>query len=260
MIVDWSKYKRFFTFGCSFTSYMWPSWADIISKEMPNAEFYNFGTPGSGNQLISHKLTEVNRRYEFTDTDLVMVMFSTYCREDRWIERENGWVTKGNVFSNPFYPDDWVKKYSDERGYLIRDAGILDLTVNYLDNLPCTTYYMLSVPFVTNADCCGTTSKAPSDICKVYEKTFNKFKPSMYELELMRNWRLDYDGFEDGHPATIRYYNYLEKLGFNLSEKTKKFAEESTEILKTIKNRNVVPLYFPEQNNTENNTYSKILF
>ena len=34
MIFDWTKYKRFFTFGCSFTCYMWPTWADIISKEM----------------------------------------------------------------------------------------------------------------------------------------------------------------------------------------------------------------------------------
>ena len=28
---------RLFTFGCSFTQYMWPTWADILSK---NFNFY----------------------------------------------------------------------------------------------------------------------------------------------------------------------------------------------------------------------------
>jgi hypothetical protein len=32
---------------------MWPTWADVASKEMPNAEFFNLGVSGSGNLLIS---------------------------------------------------------------------------------------------------------------------------------------------------------------------------------------------------------------
>jgi hypothetical protein len=45
MNIDFFKYKRFFAFGCSFTKYHCPSWSDLISKEMPNAEYVNFGLP-----------------------------------------------------------------------------------------------------------------------------------------------------------------------------------------------------------------------
>jgi hypothetical protein len=261
MIVDWKKYKRFFAFGCSFTGYMWPTWADIISKEMPDTKFYNFGLSGAGNPLISYRLAEANNRFKFTDTDLVMVMFTTYCREDRWVEHENGWVTKGNVYNNPFYPDDFIKKYADERGYLIRDAAVIDMAVKYLEYIPATTYSMLSVPFVTNADSMNHTSKAPGDIREIYKDTFSKFKPSIFELELRSNWSsLEHDyPFDDGHPAPNRYYNYLEKLGFNLTDKSKQYALEVSNILKTVKSRNTVPLYFPEQDNNISESL-KLLF
>ena len=248
MIVEWSKYKRFFSFGCSFTAYMWPTWADIISKEVPNAEFYNCGKSGCGNQYISYKIAEFNNKFKFCATDLIMVMFSTYCREDRFTT-EKGWICGGNIFNNVMYPDSWVREFADERGYLIRDAAIIDMTMKYLENIPATHYAMLSVPFVTNADSCDSTSVSPDDIKAVYENTFNKFKPSMFELELRDSWKeleLDYQ-FKDGHPSSIRYFNYLKKLGFNLSESTEKYAKESSELLATIPNRKAVPLYFLDQ-------------
>ena len=150
MNIDLTKYKRFFAFGCSFTCYLWPTWADIVSKEMPQAKFYNLGKQGAGNLCISSKVAEANNRFKFTDTDLVMVMFSSYTREDRWVESE--WVTHGNVFVNDVYPKDWVRKFADERGYLIRDASLIDLTTGYLKSLSCDSFTMLSVPFTTNSD------------------------------------------------------------------------------------------------------------
>lgn len=246
MKFDWSKYKRFFAFGCSFTSYMWPTWADVVSKEMPDAEFFNLGKSGSGNMLISLRLSEANNRFKFTDTDLIMVMFTTYAREDRWVEDQ--WLTPGNIYNNDIYPKEWVKKFADERGYLIRDAGLIDMSMNYLDSLPCDNYCMLSVPFIEGSDACDSTfTKVHEDIIDIYTNTFSRLPSSMYELELRRNWKTDYTGFEDGHPSTIKYYNYLEKLGFNLSEKSKQFAEESTETLKTITTRKIIPWHFTEQ-------------
>lgn len=245
MIIEWSKYKRFFTFGCSFTSYMWPTWANIVAKEMPQAEFYNFGKSGSGNPLISYRIAEVNNKFKFTDTDLVMVMFTTYCREDRWTT-EKGWIAGGNIFNNQYYPESWVREFADEKGYLIRDAAIIDMTVKYLENCPCTHFCMLSVPFVTGAESPNSTSEVPNDIRNIYQDTFNNFKPSFHDLIIKADWsELEYDyPFKDGHPSSIRYYNYLDKIGFNLTEKSKIYAEESSALLKTIPNRSAVPLYF----------------
>ena len=269
-MIYWSKYKRFFTFGCSFTNYMWPSWADIISKEMPDAEFYNFGLSGAGNTLISYRIAEANNRFKFTDTDLVMVMFTTYCREDRWIDEEQasklpnqgcGWLSGGNIFNNKFYPDSWVRDFANERGYMIRDAAVIDMTMKYLDSIPSTTYGMLSVPFATGSDSPRTDSTVTQDIYNIYQDTFSRFKPSFNESIIKANWKvLEHDyPFNDGHPAPYRYYDYLSYLGFNLSEKSKTYAQETSALLKSIPVRNIVPVYFPEQDANINKA-RKLLF
>lgn len=250
MIFEWSKYKRFFTFGCSFTGYMWPTWADVVSKEMPDTEFYNFGLSGAGNTLISYRIAEANNRYKFNDTDLVMVMFTSYCREDRWTTKE-GWITVGNVFNNHRYKDEWLREFADEKGYLIRDAAVIDVTTTYLNTLPCDKFCMLSVPFVTGADSSDSSSQSPDEIRSIYESTFNNFKPSMHELEIRQHWKeLEHDyKFSDGHPSPKRYYSYLKKLGFNLTEKSETYALDASKTLSEIEVRNIVPVYFPEQDN-----------
>jgi len=239
------KYKRFFAFGCSFTSFMWPTWADVISKEMPNADFFNLGKSGSGNLLVSLRIAEANARFKFTEDDLVMVMFTTYTREDRWVE--STWLTPGNIYNNDVYPKNWVKEFADERGYMIRDAALIDMSMKYLEMLPCDSFSMLSVPFSTGSnECDSPETVVPTDIIKLYSETFDKFKPSMYELEL-KNWDVDYKGFSDGHPSPIRYFSYMKKLGFNLSVNTEKYALDATETLKNITNRNIIPFIFTDQ-------------
>ena len=48
-IPNWEKYKRVFAFGCSFTHYSYPTWANLIAYQNTDAEFYNFGKAGMGN-------------------------------------------------------------------------------------------------------------------------------------------------------------------------------------------------------------------
>jgi hypothetical protein len=211
---------------------------------MPQAKFYNLGKTGAGNLCISSKVAEANNRFKFTDTDLVMVMFSSYTREDRWVANE--WLTRGNVYVNNVYSSDWVRKFADERGYLIRDASLIDLTNRYLKSLACDSFTMLSVPLTTNSDSPSHESIAPNDILEVYADTFNSMNPSFFELEL-DGWDTDYKKFEDGHPSTIKYYNYLEKIGFKFSESTKQYALDSTQILIEEDSRALVQTRFPDQ-------------
>jgi len=47
---------RLFTFGCSYTAYTWPTWADFVGTKF---DFYqNWGRLGSGNTIIASKLYE----------------------------------------------------------------------------------------------------------------------------------------------------------------------------------------------------------
>jgi hypothetical protein len=231
---------------------MWPTWADVVSQEMPNAEFFNLGKSGAGNLLISSRIAEANNRFKFTDTDLVMVMFSTYCREDRWVDQGlhpfNGWVSCGNIYNNDIYPKDWVKKFADEKGYMIRDASLIDMSTKYLEALPCTSVSMLSVPFKIGADSCDSGLKNPESILSVYNDTFNKFKPSMYE-SVLRGWKTNYK-FSDGHPSTAKYFNYLENIGFKLSVTTKEYADNATRILQESESRDILSFMFPAQNDS----------
>jgi hypothetical protein len=244
MNIDFTKYKRFFAFGCSYTSYIWPTWADLISKEMPQAEFFNLGKSGAGNLCISSRVAEANNRFKFTDTDLVMIMFSSYTREDRWVD--HGWLARGSVYVNDVYSSDWVRKFADERGYMIRDASLIDLTTRYIKSLPCDSFTMLSVPFKTNADSPNCDSAGPDDILEVYSETFNNMRPSLHELEIAGSLQ-DYRKFVDGHPSTIKYYNYLEKIGITLSKSTKQYALDATQILLEEESRALVVTRFPEQ-------------
>ncbi len=40
---------RLITFGCSFTDYSWPTWADIIARDL-DCEYENWAIGGGGNQ------------------------------------------------------------------------------------------------------------------------------------------------------------------------------------------------------------------
>ena len=121
--------KRFFAFGCSFTQYSWITWADIISLKLSNEgyECYNFGNSGTGNQAIHSSLVTANSIYNFTDDDIIMVMWSSWNREDRYTTRKeyvnqffgaipNGltgtWVKDGNILSGgEFYDVEFIGKY-----------------------------------------------------------------------------------------------------------------------------------------------------
>lgn len=43
--------KRFFAFGCSYTSYHWPTWADYVGMSPEFDEAYNFGMAGGASRF-----------------------------------------------------------------------------------------------------------------------------------------------------------------------------------------------------------------
>jgi hypothetical protein len=230
MNIDLTKYKRLFTFGCSFTNYRFPTWAHILSKSMhEGCEFHNLGRGSGGNLFIANRITEANKKFKFNEDDLVVVMWSTLCREDRFVN--DNWLLAGNIFTQGYYPDSFVKEFSDPVGYLIRDLSLIELSKTYLDALPCDNYLMLSVPF--NHQVYVETEKT-TEIMSTYTDLIESFPPSLFDLEMNNKWTDDvsYIGNEnviqiDYHPTPINYYNYLTKLGFELNEVAKQYAIDS---------------------------------
>ena len=86
--INFSKYKRFFAFGCSFTDYKWPMWPEILSHSVPN--YYNFGCAGSDNRLIYLRILEADCLYNFNEEDLIIVMWTNPWR-DTFFDTEVNW-------------------------------------------------------------------------------------------------------------------------------------------------------------------------
>lgn len=234
--VDLSKFTRLITFGCSFTDYRYPTWADIMARAMPQAEFINLGKGGAGNLYISNRVAKANRELTFTETDLIMIMWSTHCREDRFVNKR--WLSPGNIYTQGEYPESFVKQFCDPLGYLIRDLSLIDLTNVYLDNLPCTHIGMLSVPFEYQQDLKNETT---TEVLETYKEVIDYFPPSMFESEMNYNWTTNvvYEfndkPMPDYHPTPLNYYNYLKSLGLELKDKALEYAAQSDMLLRTMK-------------------------
>jgi len=251
MVKDLKKYKRLFAFGCSFTNNIYPSYADVLAAECINAEFYNLGKSGGGNNLIAYRFAEANRRYNFTKDDLVVIMYTTFCREDRWVEHK--WATYGNVFNNHFYDDTFLKKYADPNGYLIQNGAIISLLDSYIekcdaDCIQLTAWDFLSTEYLEMYDqqyvdrvygLYGSLwSKLPTPYFRFVFPKIPKHvddERSVY-LEKGAIYKL-HDGtlFGDAHPNSVQGYIYLESLGFPLTSISYDYAYKQREILQKCK-------------------------
>jgi hypothetical protein len=248
MVTDFNKFKRLFVFGCSYTNYKWPTWAHVLNSEIDGCEFYNFGKTGAGNLFISLRIAEANKRYKFNEHDLVGVMWTSFTREDRWIDGK--WVTPGNIYNQSLYSTDWVKDFSDPNFYLIRDYALMDMTKTYLQSLPCTSLIMTSWPIdlLENNDIKGSFSE------KILYKTKEIYYDNILELPLdLRTWQvrqynlnmnspqfylyghsytINGNLIKDGHPNTQSYHEYLEFLGLPLTDKSKQYVDVTMKKMK----------------------------
>jgi hypothetical protein len=76
--------QRFFSFGCSFTNYFYPTWADFIGINYTN--YYNLGCPGLSNATMRDRFTEVDNLFKFNSNDLVIVALSGLGRYNFLVE------------------------------------------------------------------------------------------------------------------------------------------------------------------------------
>lgn len=240
MIKDFKKYKRLFAFGCSFTSYIYPTWVDILSKSMnPDIEFYNLGKSGGGNMFISARIVEANNKFKFNENDLIVVMWSTFCRID-FYKTERGWITPGNIYSQNELSEKVVKELEDFNYFLIRDFALIELATSYLENLPCDSIKLMSVPF----DYESSMNFVKEDdlhyaIKNRYSELIAKYPKNMFEF-FDRHWfqtiRYLDDGQEnkdwtDYHPSPADYLRYLQFLNLPLDQKSIDYTNEAMNFL-----------------------------
>ena len=72
--------KRLFAFGCSFTNYAWPSYADFLGYAFDKYE--NWGFPGFGNRAIAERVAECHAKNSLCKEDTVLVQWTSHTRND----------------------------------------------------------------------------------------------------------------------------------------------------------------------------------
>lgn len=105
--------SRLFTFGCSYTNWPWPTWADILAHEL-KIPHENWALPGIGNISIANRMLECDLKNNFTDDDFILVVWSSWTREDRFKVKKAfapyGWNCLGDVhysYDKDFIDNHW---------------------------------------------------------------------------------------------------------------------------------------------------------
>lgn len=195
--------SRLFAFGCSYTSYSWPTWANLLSFEYD--EFYNWGLAGLGNRAIAERVAEANVRYKFTREDTIIVQWSSHIRNDWWHqtslpERHAGWKTAGSIFNYinaSLYDEKWIKTFFFEPAYLMHTLNHISLTQEFLNSIGCK-WYMTSIGDIRNMGTDLRDGVGYGEKPNVNSKTVEDFKNyawenipelTMYESQIWKKYK-----------------------------------------------------------------------
>lgn len=158
--------SRLFVFGCSFTRFLWHSYADLFAQNYnlamnrefniltPHAYDYyqNWAYPGLGNRAIAERLVECHIKNNINSDDLVIVQWSGHLRNDyasfRKMPMSNRiiWKTEGSIFGEDniaLYGEEYIKKFVDEKAYFLSTLHYICMIQNLLENIGCK-WLMLS--------------------------------------------------------------------------------------------------------------------
>jgi len=232
--------SRLYTLGCSFTQYWrWPTWADALGREFEH--FENWGLCGAGNSYILWSLTECNQRNKLGPDDEVWIMWTNTSREDRYVDGR--WLEGGNIYwsAGSTMPAEYVKKFADERGYLIRDLANITAAKHLLDHWGCKYRFLSMVPMTLTNESTGhgnnpaQPNAETQDVLNFYKDTLDIIGPSVQETIFGGSWWTSRPGIPDNfdssqrdfHPTPEEHVEYFELVApGRLREETKEWMTE----------------------------------
>ena len=179
--------KRLFAFGCSFTGYGCPTWADIIGQSFDYYE--NWGKSGIGNYLISSRVVECDSVNKITKDDVVMVMFTSIPRIDFY---NGNWCMNGNIYnshSKP-YEDEWRNNnWSFTQGFYNTWIAIKQ-TKTFLESIGCEYKFMRAF-----------------DISPSLGHEINDFEFGMHEEKFFDAYTKEIDYYFGSEPTMLNWLN-----------------------------------------------------
>lgn len=264
--LDLTKYTRFVTIGCSFTRWDWPTWAECLAQEMPNAHFINVGCPGAGNQYINTMINFLSRKYNLGPETLFGIMWSTFYREDRYVlenakgrvinNRKRGWHAQGSILTHgapigvhqdySFLDIDTLEPYH----YVIRDLALINSTNCYLKSAKFDSLTMIThsidnmMPPQSDSHIYSDRCQAgvPSDqVDDMFQEAYDLYHGDL-ENDLVgsvihgpNDWPIKhtYPGVKvpDYHPRTVDYATWMSQCGLPITPGTQEYAQKWTDLV-----------------------------
>lgn len=195
--------KRFFAFGCSYTRYFYPTWANIVGSNFD--EFYNYGQAGAGNRYIFNAVIEANIIHKFTKDDVIFIQWSGVERAEMYVEK--AW--KIQIHQNKDYMLNW-SHFGDKLLELMNYASILKnwFTISEIEH----KFLIL----VNVDDDFNTFAKENgNEIVDFYKDTIDCINPGIHNtLPVNRDRPVTIAGRKiyDGHHFPWEHYDYVEKF------------------------------------------------
>lgn len=164
------NYNRFFAFGCSFTKLFWPTWADLLGSI--SLEYYNYGKEGAGNSFITNEIVKANLLHSFNKDDLVIVMWSTFFRLDRYYK--DNWINHGHVWSEHHSKEDkeLFKRVWDNKWGVIQSLTNMYLIKQLLEKSGVNYIFTSFLPVNSTQG----LKENPEEVSFIFEEEFKCFK------------------------------------------------------------------------------------
>tara|TARA_B110000503_G_scaffold129783_1_gene202368 strand:+ start:1283 stop:2068 length:786 start_codon:yes stop_codon:yes gene_type:complete len=229
---------RIFTFGCSYTKYYWPTWADILRHSLGNDVVFNYAHQGTGPSQIMYNMQIANAKHNFNPaTDKIIIQWTQWSREDRYINGK--WTADGGI-PNQLFDNTWMKKFHDVDYDFIRALTIIKTINSAYSNLIKYQYHWNLHEGINNPNM--LSSPLQQYLASVYKEGF----PGINDVYTSHP---TYPNIGDGHPTV---YGHLEQaikiadaIGVDISENSKKvFIDLDAENMKLVSNHKTIKRWF----------------
>lgn len=219
--------NRLFTFGCSFTEYAWPTWADLLGIGFDQHE--NWGLRGLGNRGITERIAECHVKNKFNKDDTIIIQWTSHLRND-WYHIHNlpdgrgpGWKTSGSIFSpnnSKVYTNSWINLFFYEPAFIMHTLNLMILAKKLIESTK-ANFFMTGIgDFKNLGNDINIDPKygeylSPDNSEELFSK-YPMFKEYEHELYNLDNW------IEPIKPLSNRYSDFGYKF---LDEKNEYWIE-----------------------------------
>lgn len=228
--------QRIFTFGCSFTNWVWPTWANILLYQNDGI---NFGYGGAGLEHTLHSIIECDRKYNFTENDIVIVMYTTPIRWDLILgDNTLKWICMGQTITSDYI------KYLDElysiEGLIYKSLNNVLIIDNYLKNKNVKSYMTSINDIFIDFHNYFENVEIGDNLKELVSYVQSQIKLDMTNMHSFllgnhKKWTTNkiWTDLSDYHPTTLSHYKWMMN---NFPEELKSLIKADEETIKQIEN------------------------